>query len=106
MGRNRTHASNAERQRSYRLRAAAKVTGASPSELPSRRRNPSRPARLSSLCGAAEALKGEYEAWLDNLPDSLQDSDQAARLAETIEQLGAVVELLEDIQPPRGFGRD
>lgn len=102
MGRNRTHASNAERQRAYRLRAA----GASPPELPSRRRNPSRPARLSSLCGEAEALKGEYEAWLENLPDSLQDGDQAARLAETIEQLGAVVELLEDIQPPRGFGRD
>jgi hypothetical protein len=40
------------------------------------------------------------------LPDSLQDGDQGARLAETIEQLGLVVDTLSEINPPRGFGRD
>jgi hypothetical protein len=45
----------------------------------------------------------EYSAWLDRLPESLQDS-------ATAEALRAICDLdlseLEAIVPPRGFGRD
>jgi len=43
---------------------------------------------------------------LESLPDTLQDSDQGAKLADVIEQLGAVVEILSELDPPKGFGRD
>jgi hypothetical protein len=55
---------------------------------------------------AVVVLKGEYDEWLDSLPESLQDGTTAERLAETIEQLEAVYDLLVEIQPPRGYGRD
>lgn len=105
MGRNRVYASSAERQRAYRLRAAAGREEVHP--VPSaRRRAPSRPARLAALCTAAEELRQEYEAWLESLPETLQDSSQGKKLAETVEQLEAVVDLLAAIDPARGFGRD
>jgi hypothetical protein len=48
-------------------------------------------------------VQAEYAAWLDGLPDSLQDS-------ATAEALRAICELdlteLQAIVPPRGFGRD
>jgi hypothetical protein len=59
-----------------------------------------------ALCNAAEQLQGEYQAWLDSLPEPLQEGDQATRLTETIEALEAVVDLLSQLEPPRGFGRD
>ena len=55
--------------------------------------------------GVAELvdLQAEYAAWLDSLPDSLQDS-------ATGEALRMICDLdLSDLQaivPPRGFGRD
>lgn len=48
----------------------------------------------------------EYERWLESLPESLQEGDQAARLTETIDQLASVLDILSDIDPPKGFGRD
>lgn len=49
------------------------------------------------------ASREEYGAWLEALPDNLQDSALA-------EALRAIVELdlseLLAIEPPRGFGRD
>jgi hypothetical protein len=48
----------------------------------------------------------EYQAWLDSLPEALEDSVQAERLGATIEQLDAIAELLAEVQPPLGFGRD
>src|SRR6516225_6200383 len=54
------------------------------------------------VAGLVEA-QVEYAAWLDSLPDSLQDS-------ATAEALRAICDLdlteLQAIQPPRGFGRD
>jgi hypothetical protein len=48
-------------------------------------------------------LQAEYAAWCDALPNSLRDS-------ATAEALQAIVDLdldvLADIEPPRGFGRD
>ena len=48
-------------------------------------------------------LQGEYQGWLDNLPDSLQASAVAEKLAAICEYDFADLEALE---PPRGFGRD
>jgi hypothetical protein len=49
------------------------------------------------------ALQGQYAAWLEALPESLQDS-------ATAEALRAIYDLdlteLQAIVPPRGFGRD
>ena len=54
------------------------------------------------VAGLVEA-QVECAAWLDSLPDSLQDS-------ATAEALRAICDLdlteLQAIQPPRGFGRD
>jgi hypothetical protein len=52
---------------------------------------------------AVIALQAEYAAWLDALPESLQDS-------ATAQALQAIVDLdLNDLAamvPPRGYGRD
>jgi hypothetical protein len=49
------------------------------------------------------STQSEYAAWLENLPDNLQDST-------TADALRAICELdlteLQAIVPPRGFGRD
>ena len=54
------------------------------------------------VAGLVQA-QGEYAAWLESLPDSLQDST-------TAEALRAICDLdlgeLRAIVPPRGFGRD
>ena len=48
-------------------------------------------------------LQADYQAWLDRLPENLRSSAVA-------EQLEAVCDLdldsLQDVEPPRGFGRD
>ena len=49
------------------------------------------------------ALQAEYAAWLDVLPDSLRDSAKAEPL-EAITDLDLTA--LDDIKPPRGYGRD
>ncbi len=46
---------------------------------------------------------GTYQAWLDNLPDGLQDSALAQKL-QTICELDLAD--LEAVEPPLGFGRD
>jgi hypothetical protein len=56
-------------------------------------------------CAVAQLtmLQQEYEAWLLALPDNLQESS-------TAETLQAICDLdlrdIQDIEPPRGFGRD
>lgn len=100
----RRYSSNAERQKAYRLRRAGPRPVAS-NARPARRA-PSRPARLAAALGVVEALRDEYEQWLNSLPESLTASGQAERLAEVIEQLGWAAETLSSVDPPRGFGRD
>jgi len=48
-------------------------------------------------------LQEEYRAWLDSLPDALADSATADALRTICE-----IDLseLENVDPPRGFGRD
>ena len=48
-------------------------------------------------------LQDGYQAWLDNLPDNLQES----ALAHQLEAIcGLHLAELESVEPPRGFGRD
>lgn len=106
MGRKRIHSSAAERQKSYRDQAR-QTGGAAPILPPTRRpRQPSRPARLAATEREIRVLLDEYEDWLARLPESLQDSVQAQNLTECIESLSSAADLLAEITPPRGFGKD
>jgi hypothetical protein len=71
-----------------------------------RPRKPSRPVRLQRATCTLEDLLADYEDWQTNLPESLQDTATAVALAETIDNLQQVVDLLNATTPPRGFGRD
>ena len=55
------------------------------------------------LGAEGRAFEAEYAAWLENLPDSLQDGTTAEAL-RTICDLD--LSELQAIIPPRGFGRD
>jgi hypothetical protein len=63
----------------------------------------SRARRWQDAVAVLLALQAEYRAWLQALPDSLQQG-------ATSEALQAIVDLdldeLAAIEPPRGFGRD
>jgi len=63
----------------------------------------SRPRRWRDAVAELLALQTEYAAWLEALPDNLQDT-------ATAEALQAIVDLdldnLATTQPPRGYGRD
>jgi hypothetical protein len=48
-------------------------------------------------------LQAQYAAWLEALPENLQDSALAAVL-QAIRDLDLAD--IEAIEPPRGFGRD
>ena len=106
MGRKPLYSSIAERQKAYRQRLQARQLG-QPLPPPSpKRRPPSRPARLTALLQTAEDLRDEYETWFNNLPAGINESSLAERLQETVEQLTAVVDILTELDPPKGYGRD
>src|ERR1700722_9244037 len=95
-----TAMSNAERQARYRVaRAVSKPVIRVRRGLDHRGR-----ARRwnDHVAGLVEA-QVEYAAWLQSLPESLQDN-------ATAEALRAICDLdlteLQAIEPPRGFGRD
>ena len=48
-------------------------------------------------------LQEEYRVWSDNLPPNLETSSLADKL-QTIVELD--LEALQEISPPRGYGRD
>ena len=109
MPRHRMHASAAERQKAYRQRVAAVRAGTPPAAQPvpvKRKRPPSRPVRLAQLLRDIQALAAEYEDWLAALPEPLQDTALADKLSETIEGLNGAADVLSDVDPPKGFGRD
>lgn len=91
---------DAERQARHR---AARAAGAPVirTRRPADRRGRAR-RWTDHVTGLVEA-QVEYAAWLESLPDSLQDS-------ATAEALRAICDLdlteLQAIVPPRGFGRD
>ena len=94
--------SNAERQRRHRERLKA---GQPPPRVRYRRPKDkrSKARRWSEAVQELVDLQAEYQAWLDSLPENLRSSAVA-------EQLEAICDLdldvLQDMEPPRGFGRD
>jgi len=106
MSRPRVHANPAERQRAYRQRLHSSTESSPGSPLPKARRPLSRPQRLAILQAETQRLHEEYKHWLEVLPESLQDTELATRLTDTVDQLAGVADLLSDINLPRGFGRD
>jgi hypothetical protein len=96
----------AERQTRYRAVHAGQSViqyprGTSPRAPRADRR--SRPQRWRDAVAELLALRAEYAAWHDALPEALRDG-------ATGEALQAIVDLdldeLISIEPPRGFGRD
>ena len=91
---------DAERQARRRAARAAGVPAV-------RTRRPtdhrSRAQRWHDAGAELAASQAHYTAWLDSLPDGLQDT-------ATAEALQAICDLdltdLQAIDPPRGFGRD
>ncbi len=91
---------NAERQRRYRQRRQAQQPVARPQQ-PQKRG--SRTLRWQEAARTLRELQGEYEVWLDNLPDSLRDT----RMGEKLEHVCSLeLEDLASTELPLGFGRD
>ena len=88
----------AERQRRYRERRPAGV----PVQEPRPPRKPPRPKRWAAALAELRTLQTEYQAWLDQLPESLAES----RTAGLLEEVCAVDLDALDVELPRGFGRD
>jgi hypothetical protein len=91
---------DAERQARYR---AARASGAPVIRTRRPADHRSRGRRWNDAVAELTKLQAEYDAWLQNLPENLQDT-------ATAEALRAISELdlseLHAIVPPRGFGRD
>ena len=91
---------DAERQARYRAAGAAGV----PAERT--RRPADRRSRAQRWCDAVAELtasQAHYAAWLEALPDSLQDTVTAEALQAICDR---DLSELQAINPPRGFGRD
>jgi len=95
-----TAMSDAERQARYRAARAAGVPAVR-THRPADHR--SRARRWHDAVAELTALQARYAAWLDALPDNLQDSTTAEAL-QAIRDLDLTE--LQEIDPPRGFGRD
>jgi hypothetical protein len=95
-----TAMTDAQRQARYR---AARATGTALIRTRRPLDHRSRAKRWSDNVAALVASQNEYAAWLESLPDNLQDG-------ATAEALQAICDLdlteLQAIIPPRGFGRD
>lgn len=95
-----TAMTDAERQARYRAARAAGVPIVRNSRPADHR---GRARRWTDHVTGLVQAQAEFAAWLDRLPENLQDS-------ATAEALRAICELdlseLQAIVPPRGFGRD
>ena len=103
MGRTKLYANATERQRACRARA---LKPGSPTISPRTKRPLSRPKRLAAIEQQVQLLLEEYQSWAESMPESLSESGQANMLAETIDMLSNIADLLSEVSPPRGFGRD
>jgi len=91
---------NAERQARHRAAHAAPLPVIRYRRAADRR---GRAQRWRDAVAVLLALQAEYRAWLQVLPDSLQDGATAEAL-QAIDELD--LDELQAIEPPRGFGRD
>jgi hypothetical protein len=90
---------NALRQRRYRERRKAQLPVKRVTRPKDRR---SRIQRWQDHVQGLRDLQEEYQEWLDNLPESLQETTLAERLQEVCD---IDLDVLE-VELPRGFGRD
>jgi hypothetical protein len=92
-----THAERQARYRAAHEDGAPKIKYRKPAD----RR--SRPQRWRDAVAELVELQGDYQTWLDAQPPNLADN-------ATAEALRAICEFdlseLENLEPPRGFGRD
>jgi hypothetical protein len=95
-----TAMTDAERQARYR---AARATGMPVVRVHRPADHRGRACRWTDHVAGLVQAQIEYMAWLENLPDSLQDGTTAEAL-RTICDLD--LSELQAIVPPRGFGRD
>ena len=105
MGRKRQDSSAAERLRAFRARIKEERAIPAPPRFEARRKA-SRPARLVSIESELRALIDEYQGWRDRVPESLQESNLAGKLDQTIDELTEAAEMLAGVDLPKGFGRD
>jgi hypothetical protein len=95
-----TAMTDAERQARYR---AARAAGKPITRVRRPNDHRGRARRWTDHVAGLVEVQVEYAAWLDSLPDNLQDS-------ATAEALRAICDLdlseLQAIEPSRGFGRD
>jgi hypothetical protein len=110
MPRPKQYATTAERARAWRLRQTAQQqdTAATTGTIPTtkKKRQPSRPARIAALESLAQALHDEYSSWHEAMPESLENTSAAEKVAECVETLATILELIQSLDPPLGFGRD
>ncbi len=97
LGTTMTHAERQARYRANQAEGTPKLRYRKPAD----RR--SRPQRWHDAVAGLLELQGDYQIWLDALPENLKDGT-------TAEALRAICELdlseLANVEPPRGFGRD
>jgi hypothetical protein len=91
---------DAERQARYR---AARASGAPVIRTRRPADHRSRARRWNDTVAELTRLQAEYDAWLQSLPENLQDTATAEAM-RTISELD--LNELQAIVPPRGFGRD
>jgi hypothetical protein len=91
---------SAERQ--ARRRARLRQQRSASLTAPTRRLAP-RPARWAAAVATLVRLQEEYRDWLDHLPPNLESSALADKLQTMVE---LDLEALQQIDPPRGYGRD
>lgn len=104
MARQRQYATAAERQKAYMARLKAGVPAPAARKRPARQL--SRPKRIEALLSDAEDLLQDYQEWQESMPENLKEGGTGEKLQDTIDGLEQVVELLQNIEVPRGFGRD
>ena len=92
--------SSAERQARRRAQAAPTASRLTRSTNPALA---PRPARWAAAVATLVDLQDQYRACLDNLPPNLESSALAEKL-QTIVDLD--LDALQQIDPPRGYGRD
>ena len=94
--------SNAVRQARYRARLQANQT-APVIRYRRPRDKRSRARRWDDAVAELLALQAEYTAWHEALPETLASTATAEALQAIV---GLDLEILADIVPPRGYGRD
>jgi hypothetical protein len=72
----------------------------------SRPRRRSRVQRVSTIMEDLQCLLAEYEDWRASIPEFAEGSATTDKLDAAVEALATVVEALEDVDLPRGYGRD